>query len=325
MLNTLLRLRGVSPYIFVLFLASIAGCLNTPTGRVDKVYSNGTISGWACDRDHPTSSVQIRVWIGKLEGNPDYTFQANEQSEAAVNAACGGGTAHRFSYEVPGGIDFDQPVHVLAVDLDGNKPQSPLPQSGRSPVPSPDDQLAYPKRSSIKGIQPDDLPTADVKTFGATGGIAVNMVWSEWEPEVVPGPDCPRDYYLYDGRCYKVDPDVDARVREAANAGIPITAIVFGTPEWARIDECTMDDDFYKLFCVPKQEKHRRCRPLRGNACSSIQRAERSGSCYRLRYPKRFNAIYGSMLAVVTASPATFIIDRRVRQHLQSIVRSRDR
>ncbi|MEZ4287601.1 MAG: hypothetical protein R3A47_05555 [Polyangiales bacterium] len=49
----------------------------------DKNISIKLIAGWACDIDHPTSSVEARIRLGKIQGNPTYTLRANQPSEAA--------------------------------------------------------------------------------------------------------------------------------------------------------------------------------------------------------------------------------------------------
>ncbi|MEZ4287599.1 MAG: hypothetical protein R3A47_05540 [Polyangiales bacterium] len=92
---------------------------------------------------------------------------------------------------------------------------------------SPSQQPAYPTRASIKGVQPDGMPTDELKAIGATGGVAINTVWSEWEPTLVLGPNCPANYYLYDGHCYKIQTRKRQPHSASRGAGIPITAIVF--------------------------------------------------------------------------------------------------
>lgn len=106
-----------------------------PLGVVESI-TGSTIQGWACDPDQPTQSVQIHFYAdhtwdgGTIIGGTT----ANLPSDNSINGACGGGTAHRFSFTVPladrsrigPGI---HPVYSYAIDLGGG----PNPQLQSSP------------------------------------------------------------------------------------------------------------------------------------------------------------------------------------------------
>jgi hypothetical protein len=96
-----------------------------PLGSVEAI-SGGTITGWACDPDQPTQSVQVHFYA-------DHTWDggtilggavANQPSDSSINAACGGGTAHRFTFTVPTAEKSrigpgTHPVYSYAIDLAG--------------------------------------------------------------------------------------------------------------------------------------------------------------------------------------------------------------
>ncbi|MBV9108586.1 MAG: hypothetical protein JO306_04165 [Gemmatimonadetes bacterium] len=72
--------------------------LYQPTG-LSALSVTGALTGWACDRDAP--AVSINVLVRTSDGADVGTYAANVASEAAVNTQCGGGTAHRFSVQLP--------------------------------------------------------------------------------------------------------------------------------------------------------------------------------------------------------------------------------
>jgi hypothetical protein len=67
----------------------------SPTGSLDSV-SPQSITGWACDLDKPAAQIDVKLGT-ELNGYLQVT--ANQTSEEAVNTLCGGGTAHRFSFD----------------------------------------------------------------------------------------------------------------------------------------------------------------------------------------------------------------------------------
>jgi hypothetical protein len=72
-----------------------------PIGWFDGVWQiEGVAVGWACDQDKPDGRVKVTIyandtWDLVAEG------WADQSSEAAVNSACGGGSAHRFFIPLP--------------------------------------------------------------------------------------------------------------------------------------------------------------------------------------------------------------------------------
>jgi uncharacterized protein YkwD len=88
-----------------------------PIGVLDGM-SGGEARGWACDPDDPAASIEVQLYVGgPLGSGTGHAFTADRASEAAVNNRCGGGSAHRFSFEMPGwDVAQDQVVYAYGVD-----------------------------------------------------------------------------------------------------------------------------------------------------------------------------------------------------------------
>lgn len=74
-----------------------------PIGYIDGITTTGVAFGWSCDRDIATTYVAVDFYAGGVPGVGAFAGRANASfsSEPAVNALCGGGTAHRFSFQLP--------------------------------------------------------------------------------------------------------------------------------------------------------------------------------------------------------------------------------
>jgi hypothetical protein len=73
-----------------------------PIGHLDSV-AGGVVSGWACDRDDPTASIAVHLYLGSPAGagaKLHAVVQADRASEKAVSALCGGGDRHRFKLAI---------------------------------------------------------------------------------------------------------------------------------------------------------------------------------------------------------------------------------
>jgi len=74
--------------------------------------ATGLVTGWACDKDAPTLSIPVEIAAG---GTVVGRYTANLASEAVVNTQCGGGTAHRYSVQLPTWTK-GQTIYVEAID-----------------------------------------------------------------------------------------------------------------------------------------------------------------------------------------------------------------
>ena len=85
-----------------------------PKGWVDG-YNSQHIWGWACDPDYPTQSNRVDIW--STSGQNLGSAGAFIGSGAAINSACGGGTAHYFDFYPSGGLPSGTRFNVWSIDL----------------------------------------------------------------------------------------------------------------------------------------------------------------------------------------------------------------
>ena len=95
--------------------------------------------------------------------------------------------------------------------------------------------LPYPPFNphNIKSIGPSGwLDRGDLVDAGV-GDVIFNQLWSSWQP----APDLSlRDpnTFEYDNMVWRIDPVREKQVRWYSSQGINVTAVLYGTPEWAR-------------------------------------------------------------------------------------------
>lgn len=74
-----------------------------PIGFVNGITTDGIVHGWSCDRDVPTKSNRVDVYVGGPPGVGEkfsgYADGISPQQE--INQACGGGLAHYFAIQLP--------------------------------------------------------------------------------------------------------------------------------------------------------------------------------------------------------------------------------
>lgn len=99
---------------------------NNPTSALDSV-SGGTgtvrVSGWTFDRDDPTQSLSVHVYIGGSAGTPGaegVSIPAN-QSRGDVDNAFHVGEFHGFDTVIPTSKSGNQDIYVYAINIGGGQ------------------------------------------------------------------------------------------------------------------------------------------------------------------------------------------------------------
>lgn len=142
-------------------------------------------------------------------------------------------------------------------------PDCQLPQvcgaGGKKGVCAKPPPLPYPNRTpwQIKAIQPDFWPNRQEIIGNKAGGIAANMVWASWQPAFKKPPCKTKSEVAYEGACFTINKGVEAEIAAYSKAGLVVSGIFWGVPEWARIPakDCSPagGDPAFKVFCAPKQ------------------------------------------------------------------------
>lgn len=115
------------------------------------------------------------------------------------------------------------------------------------------DPLPYPERTDyrIKAIQPDSWPDRGEIAGNNTGGVAMNLVWAQWQPTRKPAP-CASGEETYDGHCFTVPAGLDADIADWTARGLVVTGVAYGVPAWARAGKpCSPVAPGFEIFCTP--------------------------------------------------------------------------
>jgi len=113
--------------------------------------------------------------------------------------------------------------------------------------------LPYPKRNGfdLKSLHTDHWPDRQELVDANTSGIAVNLVWENWQPTLET--NCAGSQIQYDGQCFTVEIAFDHLIEFWSQQGKPVTAILYGVPSWARDNSiCTADTDATARFCAAR-------------------------------------------------------------------------
>ncbi|MCO1577323.1 DUF5722 domain-containing protein [Crossiella sp. SN42] len=124
-----------------------------------------------------------------------------------------------------------------------------------APASATTDPLPYPARDGyrIKSIQPDSWADKDTIAGNNTGGVALNLVWAEWEPSRKPAP-CAEGEELFDNHCFRVPAEVDSAIKDWSARGLVVTGVTYGTPAWARYAKpCSPAEPGFEVHCTPNQ------------------------------------------------------------------------
>jgi Family of unknown function (DUF5722) len=115
--------------------------------------------------------------------------------------------------------------------------------------------LPYPEVDAlgVKGIvyAPGDPNNRIPKLQGAgTRLVGYNIPWNVVEPNRHSAP-CSGGEFEYDGYCYR--DVVGNQIKSLNDAGMRVTAVLYGVPEWARTGntQCSPINETFRMFCAP--------------------------------------------------------------------------
>ena len=106
--------------IGLFFVSSFVEAASPVGAVVSSDYSY--ITGYACDPDNYTVPIQVHFYADYPAGNIETTYLGNivadESGDATVSAACGGNSAHAFSFITPESLKGNMPHIVFAYGID---------------------------------------------------------------------------------------------------------------------------------------------------------------------------------------------------------------
>jgi len=95
--------------------------------------------------------------------------------------------------------------------------------------------LPYPPFNphNIKSIGPNGWLNRQELVQAGVGDVIFNQVWSTWQPSDNLSLRDPNTFE-YDDMVWRIDPVREKQIRWYSSQGINVTAVLYGTPEWAR-------------------------------------------------------------------------------------------
>ncbi len=117
--------------------------------------------------------------------------------------------------------------------------------------------LPYPTRdiNNIKSIHTDHWANRSDLIQANTGGVAVNIVWDQWESEKNTGFCNTQTGISFDGHCFTINKIVENEIKYYSSKGMIITAVLWGVPEWASDPEaCKPIIATSRKFCSTSDE-----------------------------------------------------------------------
>lgn len=115
------------------------------------------------------------------------------------------------------------------------------------------DPSFYPERGfyDVKGVTNFGGTPDDTVALATMGIGRLDTSWERFEPVKLSQP-CPAGYDTFDGHCFKAPADIDERIERYTSEGLPVMAIVFATPQWARgAKPCDPYNSWSDVFCSP--------------------------------------------------------------------------
>ncbi len=95
--------------------------------------------------------------------------------------------------------------------------------------------LPYPPFNphNIKSIGPSGWLNREELVQAGVGDVIFNKLWSTWQPSEDLSLRDPNTFE-YDGMVWRIDPVREKQIRWYSSQGINVTAVLYGTPDWAR-------------------------------------------------------------------------------------------
>jgi hypothetical protein len=135
-------------------------------GYLDRVDGARVAYGWACDPDVPTTTVRVELRVAGML----VTGVADQPSESAITTQCGGGSAHRFSIQLPF-VPVGSAVSARALDYTYGYTDLACSQAGACVVPAPPTvSVVWVQPAEVSWGPPNTL-TAAGHANGGTGGV----------------------------------------------------------------------------------------------------------------------------------------------------------
>lgn len=136
--------------------------------------------------------------------------------------------------ELPANVDYSLIEYI-------NEPYQPFEPELGAAVPQTSAKvlkaasLPYPPFNphDIKTIGPEGWGDRDQLADAGIGGVKFNLIWSQWQPKPNLNPNDPNTF-TYDGQVWRVSSSREKQIRWYTDRGIKVTAVIYGTPEWAR-------------------------------------------------------------------------------------------
>lgn len=232
-------------------------CLVNPSSNVSGVPSVAALDSGCEDR-----------------GTFPWGWNPSTSSSCRLDASAVGAPSQAASSATPAAecIDTDgdgfgwNGVASCVVDNTSNQISAPVvtPQSGQA-VPSnssatellpqavnPGNGLPYPVRSGfdVKSLSTDFWPNRQDLISANTSGVAVNLLWSFAQPSQQTS--CSGTQVRFDGQCFTVNASNDQLIKFWSDQGRPVSAILIGTPTWARDNSSCNAAAGREIFCAPR-------------------------------------------------------------------------
>ncbi len=108
-----------------------------------------------------------------------------------------------------------------------------IPATNKKPLVRAD--LPYPPFNphDLKTIGPESWTDRQPIYDASVGGVIFNMIWSKWQPTPNLDPNTPNSFE-HEGKIWLISKSREKQIRWFSDRGIKVTAVVYGTPEWAR-------------------------------------------------------------------------------------------